>query len=197
MTMIWSLGDPALLAELGKDSVNLALAVSIDYPTLGPVRAHSGVGDLSIAGEIYTGVGQLGEISPVNQGSESQPGELTLTLSGLDGSLLTEVMNTRCQGAKIKVWLVVLNDDHQAQGAALLFTGRLSTQRIAHGETSTIEVTAVDRMADWQRGSADRFSDESHQQRHPGDRFFRYVSQMVERPIYWGSKKDAPGFRYE
>lgn len=197
MTTIWSLGDAALLDQLNQDSVNLALAVSIDYPVLGMVRTHSGVGDLEISGHMYSGVGQLGEVSPVSQGSESQPGELTLTLSGLDGSLLTEVMNTRCQGAKIKVWLVVLNDDHQAQGAALLFTGRLSTQRIAHGETSTIEVVAVDRMADWQRVSADRFSDESHQQRHPGDRLFRYVSQMVERPIYWGSNKDAPGFRYE
>ncbi|MEQ4986178.1 hypothetical protein ABN080_01680 [Proteus sp. fly-1089] len=43
----------------------------------------------------------------------------------------------------------------------------------------------------------DRFTDESWSSRRQGDRIFRYVAQMAERAIYWGSKKDAPAFIYK
>ena len=42
-----------------------------------------------------------------------------------------------------------------------------------------------------------RNTDESHRRLHPDDRFFRYQNEMADRSIYWGSKKDAPGFIYK
>ncbi len=34
-------------------------------------------------------------------------------------------------------------------------------------------------------------------QRKNGDRIFRYVAQMADQAIYWGSKKNAPAFIYK
>lgn len=191
-----SLFDNAALQALENDSVPICLAAEILYP-MGPVRLHSGVGDVVINGYTYKGTGDLGTISPVKQTSKSEPGRLDLSLSGLDPVLVAEVLNKRCQGSKAKVWLVVLDSDEQFVSAALLFTGRLSNQKLKIGKTAGISVELVDRLADWSRKGTDRFSDASHVARHPLDRFFRYVAQMAERPIYWGSEKNAPPFRFD
>lgn len=64
------------------------------------------------------------------------------------------------------------------------------------GDTNALQYTVSNIFEDWQRPFPDRYTDESHQAAQPGDRIFRYVAQMAERSIYWGSKKDAPGFTY-
>lgn len=190
-----SLFDNATLAALDGDNVPLCLAVEIIYP-MGPVRVHSGVGDIVISGQTYKGVGALGGIDPVSQTSKTEPGRLRLSLSGLDGTLLQEVLNTRCQGSPAKVWLVVLDRDDLFVSATLLFSGRVSSQNLKYGRETSISIELVDRLADWSRKGTARFSDESQQSRHAGDRFFRYIAQMSEKPIYWGSDKTAAPFRY-
>ena len=187
--------DDKTLVALDQDTVPACLAVEIHYPN-GAVRVHSGVGDITVNGYSYKGVGALGGVDPVKQDSKTAPGRLNLSLTGLDGTLLTEVLNTKCQGSIAKVWLVVLDKDEIFVSATLLFSGRVSSQRIKYGKKAAITVELVDRLADWERGITDRFSDESHQARQPNDHFFRYITQMAEKPIYWGSDKNAPPFRY-
>lgn len=187
--------DNTALQALENNKVPLALAVEIIYP-MGPVRLHSGVGELVISGQTYKGTGALGTIAPIKQTSKSEPGRLNLSLSGLNPALLAEVLNTKCQGSPAKVWLAILDDDGQFTSAILLFSGKLSSQRLKIGKSAAISVELVDRLAEWSRKGTGRFSDASHVAVEPLDRFFRYVAQMAERPIYWGSEKQAPPFRY-
>jgi hypothetical protein len=190
-----ALFDNATLAALEKDTVPLCLAVEIIYP-MGPVRVHSGVGDILISGLTYKGVGGLGGIDPISQTSKTEPGRVNLSMTGLDATLMQEVINTRCQGSFAKIWLVVLDEQDVFLTATLLFSGRVSSQKLKYGADVSISIELVDRLADWSRKNTSRFSDENHKSRHPDDRFFRYVAQMSEKPIYWGSDKTAAPFRY-
>ena len=52
----------------------------------------------------------------------------------------------------------------------------------------TVEPPTVD----WQRPRAGRFNNEDQQSYWPGDRFFEYVPQMVEKQIIWPSKDWRP-----
>lgn len=192
MTQLYS---NAIIEEMNRDNPRLVIAVEILYKTA-PVRAHTGFGDIVIDGQTYIGVGQLGEIGVSPQTSNNGPSTMSLSMSGLDPTLVAGTLNERAQGSKVKVMVCSLDDDMRVTGAAITFSGRVSTQRFAYGKEMTVEVEVVDRLADWQRKGSLRFDNESHQSIHPGDEFFVYTAQMAEKPIYWGSSKDAPGMRY-
>lgn len=177
--------------------VIMAYAVELHLPS-GISRAHSGTGELVINGHTFLGVGQFGEIGGAREESGSFSAySVDLTLSGLETSLVGQSINERMRGRMGRVYVAVLGEDGKLLAADLLFSGRIVSHQVATGEENAVRVTLADRFEDWQRANPDRYTDESQQTRHPGDRIFRYVAQMAERAIYWGSKKDAPGFYYD
>ena len=174
----------------------LVVASRLDLKS-GVVRAHTGVGNIIIAGEIYQGVGQFGAIESVGENMTTSPQQLIMKLSGFDSSLIGEVMNERVRGRNAQLMLVALNEEAKPALAEVLFAGQISTIGVTTGEENEIAVTVSNRFERWTYGLPDRFTDESWSKRKKGDRIFRYVAQMADRAIYWGSKKNAPAFIYK
>lgn len=174
----------------------LVVASRLDLKS-GVVRAHTGVGNIIIAGEIYQGVGQFGAIESVGENMTTSPQQLIMKLSGFDFSLIGEVMNERVRGRNAQLMLVALNEEAKPALAEVLFAGQISTIGVTTGEENEIAVTVSNRFERWSYGLPDRFTDESWSKRKKGDRIFRYVAQMADRAIYWGSKKNAPAFIYK
>ncbi|ARX10528.1 hypothetical protein ACLO93_02020 [Proteus mirabilis] len=174
----------------------LVVASRLDLKS-GVVRAHTGVGNIIIAGEIYQGVGQFGAIESVGENMTTSPQQLIMKLSGFDSSLIGEVMNERVRGRNAQLMLVALNEEAKPALAEVLFAGQISTIGVTTGEENEIAVTVSNRFERWSYGLPDRFTDESWSKRKKGDRIFRYVAQMADRAIYWGSKKNAPAFIYK
>ncbi len=174
----------------------LVVASRLDLKS-GVVRAHTGVGNIIIAGEIYQGVGQFGAIESVGENMTTSPQQLIMKLSGFDSSLIGEVMNERIRGQNAQLMLVALNEEAKPALAEVLFAGQISTIGVTTGEENEIAVTVSNRFERWSYGLPDRFTDESWSKRKKGDRIFRYVAQMADRAIYWGSKKNAPAFIYK
>ena len=174
----------------------LVVASRLDLKS-GVVRAHTGVGNIIIAGEIYQGVGQFGAIESVGENMTTSPQQLIMKLSGFDSSLIGEVMNERVRGRNAQLMLVALNEEAKPALAEVLFAGQISTIGVTTGEENEIAVTVSNRFERWSYGLPDRFTDESWSKGKKGDRIFRYVAQMADRAIYWGSKKNAPAFIYK
>ncbi|HBC6005217.1 hypothetical protein [Proteus mirabilis] len=174
----------------------LVVASRLDLKS-GVVCAHTGVGNIIIAGEIYQGVGQFGAIESVGENMTTSPQQLIMKLSGFDSSLIGEVMNERVRGRNAQLMLVALNEEAKPTLAEVLFAGQISTIGVTTGEENEIAVTVSNRFERWSYGLPDRFTDESWSKRKKGDRIFRYVAQMADRAIYWGSKKNAPAFIYK
>ena len=174
----------------------LVVASRLDLKS-GVVCAHTGVGNIIIAGEIYQGVGQFGAIESVGENMTTSPQQLIMKLSGFDSSLIGEVMNERVRGRNAQLMLVALNEEAKPALAEVLFAGQISTIGVTTGEENEIAVTVSNRFERWSYGLPDRFTDESWSKRKKGDRIFRYVAQMADRAIYWGSKKNAPAFIYK
>ncbi|HEJ9488038.1 hypothetical protein WMR86_14820 [Proteus vulgaris] len=174
----------------------LVVASRLDLKS-GVVRAHTGVGNIIIAGEVYQGVGQFGAIESVGENMTTSPQQLIMKLSGFDSSLIGEVMNERVRGRNAQLMLVALNEESKPALAEVLFAGQISTIGVTTGEENEIAVTVSNRFERWSYGLPDRFTDESWSKRKKGDRIFRYVAQMADRAIYWGSKKNAPAFIYK
>lgn len=189
----------AAVEIMSKDNYMMLYAAELHFKNE-TVRAHTGTGDIVIDGQTYIGVGSFGNIGNTEETDEaSGPLSIELTLSGLDTSMIANTMADGSRGRAAKVMIVVIDDDG-TQAADILFSGRMGAAEFKYGGNSgdnTITVKVVDRMEEWQRRGVKRWTDESHQSRHSGDRFFYAVAQLANWPLYWGAKKDAPSFTYK
>jgi hypothetical protein len=177
------------------ESVNLILAAEILFDS-GPTRVHTGTGNVVIEGNNYVGVGFLGKVDAVREQNNTSATQLNLTLGGLDTSMIATILNENCVGRRASMFVGVLNDNFILNDYDVVFRGKIRNTAILTGEQGAVNITVSNVFEEWARAKAWRFTDESQQQLNGGDRIFRYVSQMAEYSIYWGSKKDAPPFRY-
>ncbi|MEY0031325.1 hypothetical protein AB7459_22840 [Providencia rettgeri] len=178
------------------NGAELVIAAMLELKS-GTTRAHTGIGNLIIAGEVYQGVGSLGKIEPVTENNSTSPQQLILSLSGFDSLLVADIMNERSRGRNVSIMLIALDKVGKPSLAEIIFAGQISNIGVSTGNVNEVSVTVSNRFERWSNGLPDRFTDESWVKRHKGDRIFRYVAQMAERAIYWGSKKDAPTFIYK
>lgn len=164
------------------------------------VRAHTGTGEIIIDGQPYLGVGSFADISSSSESDQATgPLSVDLKLSGLDTTIFAQANVRGCRGRPGRLMLAVV-DQAGNIAADMLFSGRMDAAEFSFGGNESdneITIPLIDRMAEWSRRGVKRWTDESHQQRHPGDRFFFAIAQLSEWPIYWGAKKDSPTFRYD
>ncbi|MCE0801977.1 hypothetical protein LVQ77_16965 [Buttiauxella sp. S04-F03] len=193
--MLYSPFSDAMVQALERESVIICMACEIDFES-GTTRVHSGAGELVLSGYVYLGVGSLGKCGSVSEASDISPSQMNLSLSGLDTALLTQTLNEPCVDRPVRTYLVAIADDGNPLAIDLLHEGFISSSSAVAGKTCGISYTVSNIFEKWQEGRSDRFTDESQRALYQDDRFFRYVAQMSERSIYWGSKKDAPPFNY-
>lgn len=194
--MLFSPFSDELLSAMEQPNVGLVLAAEIDFPS-GVTRVHTGTGTVIINGQTFVGVGTLGDVGSVTEENSTSSSTMSMALSGLDMSLVGETLNEEVIGCDVVCYLAVMNDRGVVTGANVLFEGFITDTSLQAGQQNALSYVIANVFERWSQGLPDRYTDESQQRLHPGDRFFRYVAQMAERSIFWGSKKDAPGFTYE
>lgn len=194
--MLFSPFSDDLLSAMEQPNVALVLAAEIDFPS-GITRVHTGTGTVIINGQTFLGVGTLGDVGSVTEENSTSSSTMSMALSGLDMSLVGETLNEEVIGRNVICYLAVMNDQGVVTGANVLFEGFITDTALQAGQQNALSYVIANVFERWSQGLPDRYTDESQQRLHSGDRFFRYVAQMAERSIFWGSKKDAPGFTYE
>jgi len=172
--------------------IDLVYLVAIHWPD-GWVRLHTGLGPLIYAGDEYQGIGAMGSVGDITDNAELGRHECSLTLSGLDDAAVAEVIEKECFGRTGNVYLGFLDENSRIVDTAVLplFAGEIDKLGVEKGENNKISITLTADNLERSLRLPDRYNDESHQKRSVGDRFFRYITAMVERPIYWGNKKNA------
>jgi hypothetical protein len=155
----------------------------------------SGIGTKSWNGQSWAGVGYLGSISPISEGTDIQAYGITLSLSGIPTSMLTEVLTYARQGKAVKVWFGALDDT----GAVVAdpfqsFAGRLDVPTIDEGaEAASISITAESCLVDLNRSHERRYTHEDQQIDYPGDLGFIFVPSLQEWNGIWGAGQGVGG----
>lgn len=166
---------PFLLTKLQFDSGNF--------------RVWSGRGDLTFNSEIYLGIGDLGEISQIEEGIEQRAFGISLKLSGVSTSNISLALSEELQNRKLEVWLGFFDSSYVlVVDPILLFRGRMDTMDVKLGKTATIVVTAESRLIDWARPRVRRYTDGDQQERFPGDLGFQFTSDASDKEIVWGGQ---------
>ena len=171
----------------------LALLAEFDFAS-GTVRFWTGYGQQTWSGVVWTGSGDLGAVSPIDETTTVGAASLSFTLSGVPSDLIALSLGDAYRQKKCKLWLAAVNGAGVIQGAYQIFGGRMDVMKIAdNGTTSTITLTAENQLIDLGRARDLRYTDEEQQRLFPGDRGLEYVAKLSEQPIYWGIATPATG----
>ena len=154
----------------------------------GDTRYWSGRGDkVGPDGGTYTGVGDLGSISGMEESVEHKAFGIKLSLSGIPPAALAIAFGEDVQGRPLTVWKGYLDSDHDLIADAVLwFRGRMDTMDVVLGEAGSISLTAESLMIDWGRPRVIRLSDADQQARFAGDKGFEFGPEATEKEIFWG-----------
>ena len=172
----------AILTALAQPEVQPFYAVEAQF-TGGTVRLWTGYGDRTIEGNTYTGAGSLLSISGLDEVADLSAKSITVTLSGLDETVLALALAEPYQRRKLRVLFGVVGNSASVE----LFAGQMNTMTIEDsGETSTVSILVDSKLVELERASNRRYTSESQKSRHSGDTFFDYVAKLQDKQLVWG-----------
>lgn len=173
------------------NSVTAVIMAELDFAS-GFIRAHTGVGNLVYDGNTYLGLGGFGGIDGLGENSNLESEKIKVTLSGVEAANVAIALGEYYQGRSAKFWMAFL-DDNMALIAdpVLVFQGRMDSMSLQIGQQAKIDLTIINRLADWARPNERRYNNADQQRRFAGDKFFEFVEIQNEKTLYWGRKANA------
>ena len=178
---------PQFLAAIQSQQIRPALFVEGNFVS-GPLNVWSGSGSVTWNGKSWMGVGSFGGVSTIEEGSTVEAKGITLTLSGIDPTLLTDVLSEFQVGLPVTVWLGLFDQTNVLiPNPVTAFAGRMDQPTIdVDGTSATITINCENRLLDMNTPVDRRYTNEDQQLDHPGDRGFEFVNSIQEVTIYWG-----------
>lgn len=138
--------------------------------------------------EQFVGVGRMGGISPIEESADLKSHTMTLMLAGVPQDRLDEIYNAKdYQNRPATLWEAWLDDQYRVSRVRVIFKGRMDAAAVRIGESATIELPIVSRLAKWEEPRTGLYTDADQKERHPGDLGLEFMQQMaVGREIPWG-----------
>ena len=173
------------------------------------IRMWTGQGTLVLEdGTEWIGLGQLLDISSIEETSEMSVKGATITLSGIPSELLSLALSTPYQGRIAKIYFgtfqqgsilqetgnyILLQDgskinlESMAKGFNELFSGYMDQMNIEEaGDTATIEMAVENKLIDLERARVARFTSGYQKSVYPGDLGLDFIEDLQDKKISWG-----------
>jgi hypothetical protein len=157
----------------------------------GDIFLWSGLGTVTWNGQVWQGVGSLGQISAIQESANVQANNVTFTLSGIPSDLISKAISETRQGYAVQLWFGALGDNNNVIVDPLkCFAGRMDVPTVEETpDTSSISITVENRLVDLQRSRLRRYTHEDQQIDYPGDLGFVYVSGLQNWNGVWGNQR--------
>lgn len=181
---ISALNKAALEASGAKDIHFLFLDFATD-----PMYACTGTRTYTWGGNDWLGIGEISGISDIAHASDIAARPLTLTASGVDSFIVQPALSrTNYKHRQVAIYRGFLDtDENLIDDPYTVWKGRMDVGSFAADKGSAfVQMRCEPLAADLLRANVSRYSDQDHQQRWPGDRFFEYLPQMADKDVVWG-----------
>jgi hypothetical protein len=183
---------PEFIAAVESGYVRPTIFVEIHFLT-GPVYVWSGAGSIAWGGVTWLGVGNFGSISPIEEGATVSARGITLSLSGVDPTLLSDVLNEYQQNLPAVIYFGVRdNTGALIPNPITSWAGRTDQPTITvDGESATISIACENRLVILNNSVERRYTDADQKRDYPDDRGFEFVNAIQNVTIYWGRHPDS------
>lgn len=196
------------ITELTSDVVYPFFAVDLNFAS-GPLHFWTGYGNLSIDGVTYLGVGELVNISSVEETTEIEAKGATITMTGIPSAFLSLALQEPYQGRECNIyfglWLsnrlisteadvTITSEDlfefvveSGTRYLVEIFSGELDQMNITEqADSATIAVTAENVLIKLERPVVRRFTNEDQKTRFPNDKGLEFIASLQDKEIFWG-----------
>ena len=176
------------LTALNSNHFEMLVALEMELTDTYTARLHTGLGDKTIEGEVYSGVGSLGEISPIKKQGTAKPSGITVSLSSIDNTLLQHALLDNYQGRPARVIVcLLLADTLEIFETRTEFVGKVNTMNIISGKEGKVSVKIDNRLIDWKRANNSKYTQEDYERgltvAQAGDTFFSFINQVITKEI--------------
>ena len=186
--------DSSIVNRLGADEQALFFAVKAEFDT-DDILVWSGIDDLVIGSDTYTGAGTLLSVSNSEDNLELKSNGLVVALSGMDTTVVNYALTENYQNRPITIFMgYVMGGTNEVAGTLTLFKGRMTSLVINDTpEGSTVTIDAENRLVDLDRPSNLRYTKESQNFLFSGDTGFNRVASLQDKQINWGKSSSGAG----
>lgn len=184
----------AAIAATSSEVPIRTLAIELDFPS-GFVRINGSPADITVAGNLFLGVGGLGAVTVLEESAELRSFDLSVQLSGIPRDSIALALIQAYQGRRGTLWEVPFDPATYLPVAdpVIVFRGRMDQMDVRVGDTATVSVKLLNRLADWERPKIRRYTDQDQQRAHPGDKGLRFVAATTEKAIDWPHRGGGAG----
>tara|TARA_R110000803_G_C11839049_1_gene304339 strand:- start:56 stop:688 length:633 start_codon:yes stop_codon:yes gene_type:complete len=202
----------ATIENISKDVVYPFFAVELQFDD-NIIRMWTGQGTLVLPdGTQWVGLGQLLNISSIEETSEMAVKGATISLSGIPSTLLSLALSQPYQGRVCKIYFGTIGSGSllQQDGAYILqqdgskilvetgergfnelFSGYMDQMNIEEGaETATIELTVENKLIDLERARVARFTSGYQKSLYPSDKGLDFIEDLQDKKIPWGRSSE-------
>jgi len=182
----------AMQAVASAELVRPIYLVDLEFAS-GSIYLWSGLGDLSFNSNTYIGAGDLLSIGSVQESTELTATGAQITLGGIKQSLLTLARDEPYQGRPLTIRLGAFDENGDLIASpVIVFSGFMDVMTINDsGETSTITVSAENKLIVFQKTAVRRYTAEDQKIEHSTDKGFEFVAKIQEKEIVWGRPSPA------
>lgn len=198
-----SLFPETIKVKLGGGIVEAAFLVLFDFAS-SPMRVWNGPGVLDTNdGNAWSGLGEIGSVTGVEQAVAGTAPEMTFTVSGIDPEIARIAMQdfaseARHRMARVYVQFFGTEDPEDVDNQRCLDnpyvirTGRMMKPSVVFNrgeddepETAAVTVTAESRFTKRSRPRHSTYTDADQQARFPGDLGFQFVPSLLNKTVPW------------
>ena len=184
--------DSATITQLTADVNEPFLAVKAEFET-DDIRVLTGVDDITINSETYTGAGTLLNISSIEETNEVASNGVSIGLSYMDGTVLNYALTETYQFRLISIFMVfTTGGSNNVKGYLTIFKGRMINMSVNDTpDGATIMLTAENRLIDLERPRGYRYTHQAQDHLFSGDLGLQYIQKIQDKEITWGEETEG------
>lgn len=206
--------DADMVTALSEAEIQIFFAVQLNFDSQ-QLNLWTGLGEISIDGNAYTGAGNFLQFSSIEETSEIAARGATITLSGIPSDLLSLALSEPYQGRVCRIYFGVLDaktfyllqenadliEDENGVGIGIdfntaaddviteVFSGYIDQMDISEeANTSSIGLSVESKLIDLERARTFRYTSESQKAKYPNDLAFDFVEDLQDKKFSWGRK---------
>jgi hypothetical protein len=176
-----------MLAALQATELLPAIFVQASFASL-TAYIWSGVGTIDWNGQTWTGLGSFLGLSTSEDGVNVEARGITITLSGIDPTLLAEALDDFQLGLPVTVYLGLYSSGSLLDSPLTTWAGRMDQPTIdVTADEAVISINCESRLIDMNVPVDRRYTNIDQQRDFPGDLGFQFVDSLQQKTLFWGN----------
>lgn len=173
--------------EVAGDVIRPHILIDAEFSS-GTIYVWDGDYDLTWNSNTYLGAGQLLEISPIGETTETKVNDLTISFTGIDSNYKTFALSQVDLDNDVAIRFALLDSSGSVVAdPETVFKGKMDEVKLSESAgTSVFELAVQNKLAILRKANSRRYTNRDQQELHAGDTGLRHMVNS-EREIRWGS----------